>query len=88
MKNQECSRLVKEYNQQVLVYNKVNNRVIRNKFEMSYLWKYKRDYPADWRRKVNLLVADRQHIEILTQNLIALKAKIRKCKSDYESSKN
>ena len=83
MKNQECSRLTKEYNAQVKEYNQLVNRVIRNKYEMSYLWKYKNDYPADWKRKAEMLTDDRNKIWELQNNIIALKAAIRKCNSEH-----
>lgn len=83
MKNQLCSKLVKEYNSNVKKYNDINKRVVRNKFEMSYLWKYKNDYPADWRRKAEMLSDDRKRMSELKQNIIALKAKIRKCNAEH-----
>ena len=48
MKNQERAELYQEYHSQVKMYNEITDRVVRNKFEMSYLWKYKNDYPSDW----------------------------------------
>ena len=83
MKNQLCSKLVKEYNANVKMYNDINKRVVRNKFEMSYLWKYKNDYPADWKRKAEMLSDDRSQMEVIKQNIIALKAKIRKCNAEH-----
>jgi len=83
MKNQLCSVLVKEYKSNVKMYNDINKRVVRNKFEMSYLWKYKNDYPADWRRKAEMLSEDRSQMAVLNQNIIALKAKIRKCNAEH-----
>jgi hypothetical protein len=50
---------------------------------MSYLWKYKNDYPADWKRKAEMLSDDRTQMEIIKQNIIALKAKIRKCNAEH-----
>lgn len=83
MKNQLCSVLVKEYKSNVKMYNDINKRVVRNKFEMSYLWKYKNDYPADWKRKAEMLSDDRSQMEVLKQNIITLKAKIRKCNAEH-----
>lgn len=83
MKNQQCSVLVKEYKSNVKVYNEINKRVVRNKFEMSYLWKYKNDYPTDWRRKAEMLSDDRKQMAVLKQNIITLKAKIRKCNAEH-----
>lgn len=83
MKNQLCSVLVKEYNSNVKVYNEINKRIVRNKFEMFYLWKYKKDYPADWKRKAEMLSDDRSQMAVLKQNIISLKAKIRKCNAEH-----
>ena len=83
MKNQQCSILVKEYKSNVKMYNDINKRVVRNKFEMSYLWKYKNDYPADWKRKAEMLSDDRSQMAVLKQNIITLKAKIRKCNAEH-----
>lgn len=83
MKNQECSVLVKEYNSNVKVYNEINKRIVQNKFEMFYLWKYKNDYPADWKRKAEMLSEDRSQMEVIKSNIISLKAKIRKCNAEY-----
>jgi hypothetical protein len=65
------------------MYNDINKRVVRNKFEMSYLWKYKNDYPADWKRKAEMLSDDRNQMAVLKQNIITLKAKIRKCNAEH-----
>lgn len=83
MKNQQCSVLVKEYNSNVKVYNEINKQIVQNKFEMSYLWKYKKDFPADWKRKAEMLSDDRSKINVLKQNIISLKAKIRKCNVEH-----
>ena len=86
MKNQECSRLFKEYHKLVVEYNNCNERIIKNKFEMYYLWKYKNDYPADWKRKSEMLTEDRNYMEQLKQNIIVLKDKIRKCNIEHPQS--
>lgn len=83
MKNPECSKLRKEYNQQVAIFNKLVERVVKNKYEMSYLWKYKNDYPADWKRKAEMLTADRNHMEIIKTNIINLKFRLRKCNAEH-----
>lgn len=83
MKNQEGSNLVKEYKQKVVEYNECNDRVIRNKFEMSYLWKYKKDYPADWKRKAEMLAADRQEMSEIRQYIRTLKTNLRESNSRY-----
>ena len=77
LKNQEHSTLYREYQSLVVSYNAINERVVKNKFEMAYLWKYKEDYPADWKRKAESLYSDRQIMEELKCDIIKLKAKIR-----------
>lgn len=81
MKNLEHSQLVKEYKAQVVEYNNLVERVVKNKFEMKYLWKYKKDYPADWKRKAEMLSDDRDNMWRLKQSIMKLKAKIRECAS-------
>lgn len=83
MKNQERAELYQEYHSQVKKYNEITVRVIRNKFEMSYLWKYKNDYPADWKRKAEMLSDDRVEMWTIKNRIIALKAKMRKSDADH-----
>lgn len=83
MKNKKCSVLVKKYNSNVKKYNEINKRIVHNKYEMSYLWKYKKEFPGDWKRKAEKLSDDRNQMEIIKNNIIALKFKIRKCNSEY-----
>jgi hypothetical protein len=83
MKNLERSRLFKEYRSQVDEFNIYNERVIKNKYEMSYLWKYKNDYPEDWRRKADMLTDDRRHMNQLKQTIKELKAKIRQSNVEH-----
>lgn len=83
MKNLERSRLFKEYRSQVDEYNIYNERVIKNKYEMSYLWKYKNDYPEDWRRKADMLTDDRLHMNQLKQTIKELKEKIRQSNVEH-----
>lgn len=83
MKNLERSRLFKEYRSQVDEYNIYNERVIKNKYEMSYLWKYKSDYPEDWRRKADMLTDDRLHMNQLKQTIKELKEKIRQSNVEH-----
>ena len=72
MKNQYRSELHREYNSQVKMYNEINDRVVRNKLEMSYLWKYKSDYPADWRRKAEMLSNDRVEMCTIKNRIISI----------------
>ena len=83
MKNQERAELYQEYHSQVKKYNEITERVIRNKFEMSYLWKYKNDYPADWKRKAEMLSDDRVEMWTIKNRIIALKAKMRKSDAEH-----
>ncbi len=83
MKNPACSKLVKEYNLQVTLYNIINERVIQNKYEMFYLWKYKQDYPADWKRKAEKLSDDRVKMAKTKQIIRNLKRRIRECNSEH-----
>lgn len=83
MKNQERAELYQEYHSQVKMYNEITERVVRNKFEMFYLWKYKNDYPADWVRKAEMLSDDRQQLWNIKHKIIALKAKMRKSDSEH-----
>lgn len=83
MKNQKRAELYQEYHSQVKMYNEITERVVRNKFEMSYLWKYKTDYPADWVRKAEMLSDDRQRLWNIKHKIIALKAKMRKSDSEH-----
>lgn len=83
MKNQERAELYQEYHSQVKMYNEITERVVRNKFEMSYLWKYKNDYPSDWVRKAEMLSDDRERMSSIKNRIIALKAKMRKSDSEH-----
>ena len=83
MKNQERAKLHQKYNAKVKKYNEINQRVVRNKFEMSKLWLYKSDYPADWKRKAEMLSDDRVEMWTIKNQIIALKAKMRKSDSEH-----
>lgn len=83
MKNQERAELYQEYHSQVKMYNEITERVVRNKFEMSYLWKYKNDYPSDWVRKAEMLSDDRERMSSIKNRIITLKAKMRKSDSEH-----
>lgn len=83
MKNQERAELYQEYHSQVKMYNEITERVVRNKFEMNYLWKYKNDYPADWKRKAEMLSDDRAKLWNIKNRIIALKARMRKSDAEH-----
>lgn len=83
MKNLERSALYQKYHSLVEKYNEITERVIRNKFEMSKLWLYKKDYPADWTRKAEMLSDDRQQMSAIKHKIIALKATMRKSDAEH-----
>lgn len=83
MKNLERSQLYQEYHSLVVAYNEITKQVIRNKFEMSKLWLYKKDYPADWTRKAEMLTDDRQTLWKIKHKIIALKAMMRKSDAEH-----
>jgi hypothetical protein len=83
MKNQERAELYQEYHSQVKMYNEITERVVLNKFEMSKLWLYKNDYPADWVRKAEMLSDDRERMMSIKKRIITLKAKMRKSDSEH-----
>ena len=83
MRNQERAELYQEYHSQVKMYNEITERVVLNKFEMSKLWLYKNDYPADWVRKAEMLSDDRQRLWNIKHKIIALKAMMRKSDSEH-----
>ena len=83
MKNQVRAELYQEYRSNVEKYNEINKRVVRNKFEMSKLWLYKNDYPADWIRKAEMLSDDRAEMWDIKYKIIALKAMMRKSDSEH-----
>lgn len=83
MKNQERAELYQEYHSQVKMYNEITERVVLNKFEMSKLWLYKNDYPADWVRKAEMLSDDRERMLSIKKRIIVLKAKMRKSDSEH-----
>jgi hypothetical protein len=83
MKNQDRAELYQEYHSQVKMYNEITDRVVRNKFEMSYLWKYKNDYPSDWVRKAEMLSDDRERMLSIKNRIIILKAMMRKSDSEH-----
>lgn len=83
LKNQERSQLHKEYNFQVVKYNEYIERIIKTKFEMSYLWKYKKEYPSDWKRLAEKLSCDRRDSELLKRNIVSIKGKMRQSNSEF-----
>lgn len=83
LKNQERSQLHKEYNFQVVKYNEYIDRIIKTKFEMSYLWKYKKDYPADWKRLAEKLSCDRKDSDLLKRSIVSIKGKMRQSNSEF-----
>lgn len=84
MKNTEYSALYREYKSLVVSYKDIVERVIKNKFEMAYLWKYKDDYPADWKRKAVTLDSDRKEMRNIQFVIRQLKNKMRLCNINYQ----
>ena len=83
MKNTEYSQLYREYRSLVETYNTIVERIIKTKFEMDYLWKYKKDYPSDWKRMAEKLASDRYDTEQIQSSIINLKFKMREVNSKF-----
>lgn len=83
MRNQEYSLLYQEYRNLVVEYNAHNERIIKTKFEMEKLWKYKREYPGTWKEWAEKLTADRNKVENITMLIIATKCKMRKSNVEH-----
>jgi hypothetical protein len=83
MKNVEYSQLYYKYRSLVVDYKYISEQIVKNKIEMSYLWKYKKEYPEDWKRKSDLLTSDKAEIKSIKSDIIAIKAKMRQCTIDY-----
>jgi DNA-directed RNA polymerase subunit F len=83
MRNQEHSDLYKAYRSRVDEYNEIVERIIKYKFEMDYLWKYKKDYPADWRKMVDKLLTERQKSETIRASIRDIKEEIRIANANY-----
>ena len=83
MKNQEYSLLYQEYRNQVVEYNAHNERIIKTKFEMEKLWKYKREYPGTWKEWAGKLTADRNKVANLKMLIRATKSKMKKSNVDH-----
>ena len=83
MKNQEYSLLYQEYRSQVVEYNAHNERIIKTKFEMEKLWKYKKEYPVTWKEWAEKLTADRNKVANLKMLIRATKSKMKKSNVDH-----
>ena len=83
MRNQEYSNLHREYNAQVVEYNEHIERIIKLKFEMSKLWKYKNEYPQSWKDCAEKLTADREKAANLKSSIKETKNKMRQSNSKY-----
>ena len=84
MKNSEHSQLYREYRSLVESINTIVERIIKTKVEMDYLWKYKDDYPADWKRKAVTLDSDRKEMRNIQFVIRQLKNKMRLCNINYQ----
>ena len=83
MKNTEHSQLYREYRLLVESINTIVERIIKTKFEMDYLWKYKKDYPADWKRMAEKLESDRNDSKIMRFAIRDIKLKMRESNSNF-----
>lgn len=88
MKNQKHSDLYKEYREKVQIYKETIERVVRNKFEMSRLHKWKKEYPEDWKRKAETLSSDRETLWNLKYEIFWLKQKIHKSQRVFDLKLN
>ena len=86
MRNQAYSDLYHNYRSKVEEYKNLTDRIVRSKLEMSYLWKYKNDYPADWRKMAEKLSGDREQLSLLKLNIRKIKSEMRKSNSDHPQS--
>lgn len=83
MKNKKSSNLHRMRRAQVTLYKEISDRVKKIKLDMSYLWKYKKDYPADWKRLADMLSDDKEQIAMLKLNIRSLKNRIRESDTKY-----
>lgn len=83
MKNSEHSQLYREYRSLVERFNTIVDRIIKTKFEMDYLWKYKKDYPSDWKRMAEKLASDRKDSKLIRIAIREIKLKMRESNSKF-----
>ena len=83
MKNTEHSQLYREYRSLVESINTIVDRIIKTKFEMDYLWKYKKDYPSDWKRMAEKLASDRNDTKVMRFAIREIKLKMRESNSNF-----
>lgn len=83
MKNQEYSLLYQEYRSQVVEYKAHNERIIKTKFEMARLWKYKNDYPESWKEWAEKLTADRKKVANLKHLIKTTKLKMKRSNVEH-----
>lgn len=83
MKNSEYSQLYREYRSLVESFNTIVDRIIKTKFEMDYLWKYKKDYPTDWKRMAEKLTSDRNDSKVIRFAIREIKLKMRESNSKF-----
>ena len=83
MKNQEYSTLYREYRTNVAEYKAFSERIVKTKVEMAHFWKYKNDYPADWKRMAEKLTDDRIKVNNLKNRIRSTKNKMRKSNSEH-----
>jgi hypothetical protein len=57
--------------------DEIVERIVNDKNAMSHFWKYKKDYPNDWKRAADNLTADRHRTALLRVKIKDLKNKMR-----------
>ena len=83
MKNQAYSELYRNYRSVVEDYKVTNDNIIRTKVEMARFWKYKNDYPADWKRMAEKLTDNRKKVALLKHVIRTLKGEMRTSNSNH-----
>ena len=83
MRNQAYSELYQEYRSQVTDYKLISEHIAKTKNEMAHFWKYKNDYPNDWKRMAEMLSRDRIAVSDLKNRIRTIKGKMRKSNSEH-----
>lgn len=83
MKNQEYSNLYKAYRSRVNDFNAIVERIIHTKNAMDHFWKYKNDYPVDWKLMAEKLTDDRNKTALLKSEIKEMKSKLRECSANH-----
>ena len=84
-KNQVYSTLFREYRKQVENYNAIIDGIIKIKADMDRFWKYKNDYPADWKRMAEKLSSERTMAYNLKCAIRSVKMDMKEASREYQS---